>query len=194
MASFSSTDEVPLPIAMEVQAMALSTSELEVIQWLQSIRNERYQQNFVAADIFSLDVVCEILSAEELEELGIPKFSARALMKHIVELKANGFTAPPPEGSAGTGEEDDDALKKEKKNKKDQEKLPEETVDKSKDETSTTTTRSPTRNPGGPQPKTKSSSPGESKTEAPAPMTHVSFFLVDVILYNFFLFLVCFFF
>ena len=195
MASFSSTDEVPLPIAMEVQAMALSTSELEVIQWLQSIRNERYQQNFVAADIFSLDVVCEILSAEELEELGIPKFSARALMKHIVELKANGFTAPPPEGSAGAEEEDDDALKKEKKNKKDQEKLPEETVDESKDETSTTTTRSPTKNPGSPLPEeTKSSSPGESKTEAPAPMTHVSFFLVDVILYNFFLFLVCFFF
>jgi len=89
MASLSSSDEVPIPIAMEVQAMALSTSELEVIQWLQSIGYERYQQNFVAADIFSLDVVRVVLSAEELEELGIPKFSARALMEHIVELKAN---------------------------------------------------------------------------------------------------------
>ena len=193
MASFS-TDEVPIPIAMEVQAMALSTSELEVIQWLQSINFERHQQNFITAGIFSLAIVCDIESEDDLQELGIPKIPARTLMKHILELKENGFTAPPPEGSAGTGEEDDDALKKEKKNKKDQEKLPEETVDKSKDETSTTTTRSPTRNPGGPQPKTKSSSPGESKTEAPAPMTHVSFFLVDVILYNFFLFLVCFFF
>ena len=96
-----------IPIAMEVQAMSLSTSELEVIQWLESIGLERYQQNFVSAEIFSLAIVTEILSAEELEELGIPKFSARALMKHIVELKANGITAPPPEESAGTKKEDD---------------------------------------------------------------------------------------
>ena len=143
MASFSSSsDEVPLPIAMELQAMALSTSELEVIQWLQSIRNERYQQNFVAADIFSLDVVCEIDSTDDLQELGIPKFSAKALMKHIVELKTNGFTAPPLEGSAGAGKEDDDALKK-----------GESKVEMST--TTTTTTGSSTGNPGGPQPKTK---------------------------------------
>ena len=144
MASLSSSDEVPILIAMEVQARALSTSELEVIQWLESIEYERYQQNFVAVDIFSLDIVREILSAEELEELGIPKFSARALMKHIVELKANGFTAPPG-GSAGAGEENDDTLKKER-------------VGEEKVETSTTTmkaTGSPMGNPGGPQPKTK---------------------------------------
>ncbi len=58
MASFSDDVHVPIPIAMEVQAMSLSTSELEVIQWLQSIGFERYQQKFVDADIFSLDVVC----------------------------------------------------------------------------------------------------------------------------------------
>ena len=88
MASFSSsTDDVPIPIAMEVQAMSLSTSELEVIQWLQSIGFERYQQNFVAADIFSFAVVRQIESSDDLQELGIPKFSAKALMEHIVELK-----------------------------------------------------------------------------------------------------------
>ena len=143
MASFSSSsDEVPLPIAMELQAMALSTSELEVIQWLQSIGYERYQQNFVAADIFSFAVVCEIDSTDDLQEgLGIPKFSAKALMKHIVELKTNGFTAPPLEGSAGAGKEDDDALKK-----------GESKVEMST--TTTTTTGSSTGNPGGPQPKT----------------------------------------
>ena len=83
------------PIALEVQAMSLSTSELEVIQWLESIGYERYQQNFVAADIFSLDVLRAIESSDDLQELGIPKFPAIALMKHIVELKANGFTIPP---------------------------------------------------------------------------------------------------
>ena len=107
MASFSSSDEVPLPIAMEVQSMALSKSELEVIQWLQSIGFERYQQKFVAADIFSLEVVCEIDSLQDLEELGIPKFSGKLLMKRIEELKENRFTAPPPEGSAGARMEDD---------------------------------------------------------------------------------------
>lgn len=115
MASFSDDVHVPIPIAMEVQATSLSTSELEVIQWLQSIGFERYQQNFVAADIFSFAVVRQIESSDDLQELGIPKFSAKALMEHIVELKTNGFTAPPLEESAGTGEEDDDALKKEKK-------------------------------------------------------------------------------
>ena len=48
---------VPIPIAMEVQATSLSTSELEVMQWLESIGFERYQQNFVAAKVFSFDVV-----------------------------------------------------------------------------------------------------------------------------------------
>ena len=111
MASFSSsTDDVPIPIAMEVQAMSLSTSELEVIQWLQSIGFERYQQNFVAADIFSFAVVRQIESSDDLQELGIPKFSAKALMEHIVELKTNGFTAPETK----------------KKKEKDQEKPPEE--------------------------------------------------------------------
>ena len=90
------TDDVhvPIPIAMEVQATSLSTSELEVIQWLQSIGFERYQQNFVAADIFSFAVVRQIESSDDLQELGIHKFSAKALMEHIVELKTNGFTAP----------------------------------------------------------------------------------------------------
>ena len=50
-----------------------------------------------------------------MQELGISKFPAIALMKHIVELKSNGFTAPSLEGSAGAEEGDDDALKKEKK-------------------------------------------------------------------------------
>ena len=86
--------EAPIPIALEVQSMSLSTSELEVIQWLESIKFEKYQQNFVAADIFSLDIVLKIESVDELQELSIPKFPAKALMDHILELKANGFTAP----------------------------------------------------------------------------------------------------
>jgi large subunit ribosomal protein L40e len=137
MASFS---EVPIPIAMEVQAMTLSTSELEVIQWLQSINFERHQQNFITAGIFSLAIVRDIESVDDLQELGIPKIPARTLMKHILELKENGFTASLPEGSVDAGEEDDDVLKKEKKNKKDQEKLLEEVGGETKDETSTTMT------------------------------------------------------
>ena len=94
------------PIALEVQSMSLSTSELEVIQWLESIKFEKYQQNFVAASIFSLAIVLEIESVDDLEELGIPKFPAKKLMKHILELMANGFTAASPKGSANAGEED----------------------------------------------------------------------------------------
>ena len=105
--------EAPIPIALEVQAMSLSTSELEVMQWLESIGFERYQPNFVANDVFSFAVVREIDSVTDLVDLGIPKLSAKALMRHVEELKANGFTAP-PKGSTGAGEEDDDALKKEK--------------------------------------------------------------------------------
>ena len=79
LSSFSTdASEAPIPtIALELQAMSLSTSELEVIQWLQSINFERYQQNFIAADIFSLQIVCQIESVGDLQELGIPKFSAK---------------------------------------------------------------------------------------------------------------------
>ena len=113
--------EAPIPIALEVQAMSLSTDELEVIKWLESIKFEKYQQNFFAAEILSLAIVLEIESVDDLQELRIPKFPAKKLMKHIEELKAHGFTAP-PEASAGTGKEDDAALKKET----DHEKVPEE--------------------------------------------------------------------
>ena len=58
--------EAPIPIALEVQAMALSTSELEVMQWLESIGFERYQPNFVANDVFSFAVVREIESVTDL--------------------------------------------------------------------------------------------------------------------------------
>ena len=98
--------------------MSLSKSELEVIQWLQSIGFEHYQQKFVDAEFFPLDVVREIDSTDDLQELGIPKLSARALMKHIVELKANEFMAPPLEERVGAGEEDNDALKKKKKKRR----------------------------------------------------------------------------
>ena len=97
--------EAPIPIALEVQAISLSTTELEVIQWLESIGFEKYQQKFVAADIFSLAIVLKIESVDDLQELGIPKFPAKALMDHILELKAHGFIAPPG-GSDGTGKED----------------------------------------------------------------------------------------
>ena len=82
------------------EVTSLSTSE--VIQWLESIGFAKYQQNFVAADIFCLAIILDIESVDELQELGIPKFPAKTLMKHIVELKANGFTAP-PEKSAVVG-------------------------------------------------------------------------------------------
>ena len=110
MASLSS-DKVS--IAMEVQAMSLSTTELEVIQWLHSIGFERHQQNFVTAGIFSLTVVLDITSVDDLQELGIPKIPARTLMKHILELKAHGFTAPQLKGSAG-----EDQQAREEKEKK----------------------------------------------------------------------------
>ena len=89
--------EAPIPIALEVQAMALSSRELEVIQWLESIEFEKYQQNFFAADILSLAIVLQIESVDDLQELGIKKFPAKQLMEHIEELKANGFTAPTKE-------------------------------------------------------------------------------------------------
>jgi hypothetical protein len=98
--------EAPIPIALEVQSMSLSTSELEVIQWLESIGFKRYHQNFVAAGIFSLAIVLEIESVDDLQELGIPKFPAKLLIKHILELKSNGFTAPPGE-SDGTCKENE---------------------------------------------------------------------------------------
>ena len=71
------------------EVTSLSTSE--VIQWLESIGFAKYQQNFVAADTFGLAKILDIESVDELQELGIPKFPAKTLMKHIVELKANGF-------------------------------------------------------------------------------------------------------
>ena len=130
--------EAPIPIALEVQAMALSSTELEVIQWLESIKFEKYQQNFFAADILSLAIVLDIESVDDLQELGIRKIPARTLMRHIEELKAHGFTAPtastaaptaPPKESAGAGKEDDDALKKEKDLEKVAEEVGEEKVE-----------------------------------------------------------------
>ena len=95
--------DAAIPIALEVQAMALSSTELEVIQWLESIKFEKYQQNFFAADILSLAIVLEIESVDDLQELGIPKFPAKKLMKQILELKAHGLTAP-------AGKKDDDVV------------------------------------------------------------------------------------
>ena len=73
-----------IPIAVEVHdAEPHSTSELQVFQWLESVGYECYFQNFVSADIFSLSVLREIETLEDLQELGIPKFSAKALLKQI---------------------------------------------------------------------------------------------------------------
>ena len=70
-----------------------SGSEMEVLQWLQSIGFQRYHQNFVQAECFSLSIVWQIETEKELQEINIPRFPAKALMQHIQELKYHGFSS-----------------------------------------------------------------------------------------------------
>ena len=70
-----------------------SGSEMEVLQWLQSIGFQRYHQNFVQAECFSLSIVWQIETEKELQEINIPRFPAKALMQHIQELKYHRFSS-----------------------------------------------------------------------------------------------------
>ena len=79
MASLTEPDlPPPQPTTTEVPAATMSTSEGEVLGWLQSVGFQRYLKEFTEAGCFSLEVVVEI-EKEDLQAMGIPSLPARAL-------------------------------------------------------------------------------------------------------------------
>ena len=107
------TSDLPLPIATLVSPVGISTSKSRVFDWLHSIGCERYFQNFVQAECFSLKVVVEI-EKEDLVAMGIPTLPAKAIMKEVEALKQRGIdhdvVSPPVVSSAGESKDGNEQL------------------------------------------------------------------------------------